>query len=85
MDGTLVTLAARYADARPAAKCDRRRSAGRSGRRTSAGTIDTALVEALRTAPLKQAVASVTAALSLPRKQVYARALALKGDDPDGA
>ncbi len=41
-------------------------------------TLDAALEAALATATLKTAVAEVTAALGLPRAQVYARALALK-------
>ncbi|GGI82574.1 ribosomal RNA small subunit methyltransferase I [Polymorphobacter multimanifer] len=41
-------------------------------------TLDAALQAALATATLKTAVAEVTAALGLPRAQVYARALALK-------
>lgn len=39
--------------------------------------LDALLTEAMLTASLKQAVASVTAATGLPRKQVYAKALAL--------
>ena len=46
--------------------------------------IDTLLRAALAAGSLKQAVAQVTAATGLPRKQVYARALAL-GGDTDGA
>lgn len=43
--------------------------------------LDALLRVALPTQSLKQAVASVTAATGLPRKQVYARALALSADD----
>lgn len=42
--------------------------------------IDTLLRAALAAHSLKQAVAEVTAATGLPRRQVYARALALSGD-----
>jgi 16S rRNA (cytidine1402-2'-O)-methyltransferase len=46
---------------------------------TDLGDIDARLRAALAEGSLKQAVALVTAATGLPRKQVYARALALKG------
>ena len=42
--------------------------------------VDTMLRAALATHRLKEAVAQVTAATGLPRKQVYARALALDGE-----
>jgi len=42
--------------------------------------VDTLLIKALETAPLKSAVADVTAATGLPRKTVYAAALRLRGD-----
>ena len=44
---------------------------------TDADEVDSRLVTALESNSLKQAVAIVTAATGLPRKQVYARALAL--------
>jgi 16S rRNA (cytidine1402-2'-O)-methyltransferase len=46
---------------------------------TAEADLDRLLTEALATLSLKQAVAQVTAATNLPRKQVYARALALQG------
>ncbi len=46
----------------------------------SADTLDTALNEALAAGTVKSAVASVTAALGLPRAAVYARALVLKAE-----
>jgi 16S rRNA (cytidine1402-2'-O)-methyltransferase len=49
---------------------------------TAADDLDDLLRAALREGSLKQAVAQVTASTGLPRKQVYARALAL-GDQPD--
>lgn len=42
--------------------------------------IDALLLKALENAPLKSAVADVTAATGLPRKTVYAAALRLRGD-----
>jgi 16S rRNA (cytidine1402-2'-O)-methyltransferase len=42
--------------------------------------LDALLIKALETAPLKRAVADVTAATGLPRKTVYAAALRLRGD-----
>ena len=45
--------------------------------------VDALLRAALATARLKEAVAQVTAATGLPRKQVYARALALGDDGQD--
>ena len=44
--------------------------------------LDATLRAALAGASLKQAVADVTAATGLPRKQVYARALALAAEAP---
>ncbi len=41
--------------------------------------IDAQLVAALQTASLREASAAVAAATGLPRRQVYARALALQG------
>jgi 16S rRNA (cytidine1402-2'-O)-methyltransferase len=49
---------------------------------TTADDLDGLLRAALQHGSLKEAVARVTAATGLPRKQVYARALVL-GDEPD--
>lgn len=49
-----------------------------------AANLDTLLRAALATHSLKQAVAQVTAATGLPRKQVYARALALGSSGGEG-
>jgi len=48
----------------------------------SDATIDDALRAALANASLRDAVASVAAALAAPRRRVYARALALAGSKP---
>ncbi len=78
VDGDLPTLAARYADAGP--KGEIVVIVGPPGEEAAATAddLDAALVKAMAGAPLKTAVAEVAAALSLPRKQVYARALELK-------
>jgi len=47
----------------------------------AAETLDDALARAMAGRPLKEAVADVAAGLGMPRKAVYARALALR----DGA
>jgi 16S rRNA (cytidine1402-2'-O)-methyltransferase len=48
---------------------------------TEAADLDAMLAEALQHATVKEAVAQVTAATGLPRKQVYARALALSAPE----
>jgi 16S rRNA (cytidine1402-2'-O)-methyltransferase len=47
----------------------------------AADTLDTQLAEALKRHPVKDAAAIVAAALGLPRREVYARALELKKQD----
>lgn len=79
VDGDLATLAARYADAPP--KGEIVIVVGPPGDAPAATPedLDDALARAMGGAPLKSAVAEVADALKLPRKQVYARALELKG------
>ncbi len=48
---------------------------------TSVETLDAQLVEALKRHPVKDAAAIVAAALGLPRREVYARALELRKQD----
>lgn len=56
-----------------------------TGARTAdAAELDAALRTALADMPLKTAVAQVVASFSVPRKQVYARALALRDEDEHG-
>jgi 16S rRNA (cytidine1402-2'-O)-methyltransferase len=76
-DGTLATLAAHFAVT--AVKGELVIIAGPPLEDTPADEpdVDALLIEALTSSSLKQAVASVTAATGLPRKQVYARALQL--------
>ena len=87
VDGDLMTLAARYADAPP--KGEIVIVVGPPGEEAaaSADDLDAALARAMSGQPLKSAVAEVAEALGLPRKQVYARALELKDGpkDDDGA
>ena len=52
---------------------------------TEASDLDALLRTALAAHSLKQAVAQVTAATGLPRRQVYARALAVQGEPRVGA
>jgi 16S rRNA (cytidine1402-2'-O)-methyltransferase len=50
--------------------------------RSSAADLDAALSQALAQMTLKDAVAAVAAATGRPRREIYARALALAGSDP---
>ncbi len=77
VDGTLATLAARYAPAPPRGEVVIV-VAGPVAVAATAADLDGALAAALARAPLSAAVAEVSAALGLPRTAVYARALALR-------
>lgn len=79
VDGDLATLAARYADAPPKGEIVIVVGPPGDAPVATAADLDTALARALAEGPLKSAVAEVAEALDLPRKQVYARALELKG------
>ena len=79
VDGDLATLAARYADAPPKGEIVIVVGPPGDAPAATAADLDGALVRALAEGPLKSAVAEVAEALDLPRKQVYARALELKG------
>lgn len=78
VDGTLSSLAARYADAPPKGEIVIVVGPPVAPEAATADDLDAALEKALASASLKQAVAEVAEALGLPRKQVYARALELK-------
>lgn len=78
--GSLGALAAQFADSETP-KGEVVVLIGRGGPDpASAFDLDAALHAALAEWPLKQAVADVTAASGLPRREVYQRALALKAD-----
>ncbi len=83
--GSLSELAARYAEAAPRGEIVITIAPPPPPAAADAATLDAALAEALATASLKSAVAGVAEALGLPRSQVYARALALRGDAPQTA
>ena len=75
--GTLAELAARYADAPP--KGEIVIVVGPPGEADAASdaALDAALAEALETLTPSRAAAEVAAALNIPRKRAYARALAI--------
>jgi 16S rRNA (cytidine1402-2'-O)-methyltransferase len=79
VDGDLATLAARYAGAPPRGEIVIVVGPRGEAPAATAEDLDDALGRAMADAPLKSAVAEVAEALNLPRKQVYARALELKG------
>ena len=78
--GKLSELAARYADAAPRGEIVITIAPPGEAAPADAATLDAALAAALADASLKTAVAAVSAALGLPRSDVYARALELKSD-----
>ena len=78
VDGTLGTLAARYAEAGPKGEIVIIVGPPSPAEAASADDLDAALAKAMAAQSLKEAVAEVTEALKLPRKQVYARALELR-------
>jgi 16S rRNA (cytidine1402-2'-O)-methyltransferase len=79
--GTLPELAARYADAPPKAKSSS--SSARPARAPPPAEADTdaALRDALATLSPSRAAARVAAALKLPRKPLFERAIALAGEE----
>lgn len=77
--GSLSALAARYAEAPPRGEIVITIAPPGEAPPADAATLDEALKSAMVAASVKTAVAEVATALGLPRAQVYARALALKG------
>lgn len=78
VDGTLESLAARYADAPPKGEIVIVVGPPPAPHAASADDLDAALTKAMAADSLKAAVAAVSDMLGLPRKQVYARALELR-------
>lgn len=80
--GRLSELSARYAEAAPRGEIVITIAPPAEAPPADAQTLDEALAAALATSSVKTAVADVSAALGLPRAQVYARALQLRrGED----
>jgi 16S rRNA (cytidine1402-2'-O)-methyltransferase len=78
VDGTLLGLAARYADAPPRGEVVIVVGPPGEAVAPSAADLDAALIAAMSSTPLSAAVAEVSAMLGVARKTVYARALELK-------
>ena len=79
VDGSLTALAARYAEAPPRGEVVIVVGPPPPAAAASPATLDVALRDALEHATLSAAASEVATALGLPRKAVYARALALRG------
>jgi 16S rRNA (cytidine1402-2'-O)-methyltransferase len=77
--GSLSSLAERYADAAPRGEIVITIAPPGEAPPADAKSIDSALRAALSTSTVKTAVADVAKSLGLPRAQVYARALELRG------
>jgi 16S rRNA (cytidine1402-2'-O)-methyltransferase len=82
--GSLSELAARYAEAPPRGEIVITIAPPAPPAAADAQTVDTALLAALAAGSVKTAVATVAAALGLPRAIVYARALQLRDGDGGG-
>ena len=76
--GTLSTLAARYADAPPRGEIVVMVGPPGAEDRSDAVDADALLADALARLPITQAAAEVARATGLPRRDLYARALAMK-------
>ena len=76
--GTLSTLAARYADAPPRGEIVIVVAPPREPEPASDADADTALAEALTRLPASKAAGEVAKKLNLDRRELYARALAMK-------
>ena len=78
VDGTLASLAARYADTPPRGEVVIVVGPPEAAAAATAADLDAALSAAMAAAPLSAAVAEVSAGLGVARKTVYARALELR-------
>jgi len=81
VDGTLLSLAARFAEAAPRGEVVIVVGPPGATAAPTAASLDDALRAAMADASLSAAAGEVAAALGLPRKAVYARALALRGTE----
>jgi len=81
VDGTLLSLAARFAEAAPRGEVVIVIGPPGATAAPTAASLDDALRAAMADASLSAAAGEVAAALGLPRKAVYARALALRGTE----
>jgi 16S rRNA (cytidine1402-2'-O)-methyltransferase len=79
--GTLGTLAARYAEAPPKGEIVIVVAPPGEAAVADQGEADALLQEALERLPVAKAATEVARATGLPRRDLYARALALKGSD----
>lgn len=79
--GTLSTLAARYADAPPKGEIVVIVGPPGEAAAPDEADIDAALAEAMMRLPVAKAAGEVAKATGLPRRDLYARAMALKGTD----
>lgn len=79
--GSLSELAVRYAESAPRGEIVITIAPPGESPPADAATLDSALEAALADGSVKTAVAAVSAALKLPRAQVYARALVLKAEN----
>ena len=80
MTGTLATLAARYADAAPKGEIVVVVAPPGEAPPPPIEDADAALADALTRLPVAKAAGEVAKAFGLDRKDLYARALAMKGD-----
>ena len=78
VDGTLASLAARYADTAPRGEVVIVVGPPAEAAAATPADLDAALSAAMAAAPLSAAVAEVSAGLGVARKTVYARALKLR-------
>lgn len=78
--GTLAALAERYADAPPKGEIVIVVGPPGEAPPPHARDVDAALVEAMTRLPIARAAGEVAKATGLPRRELYARAMALKGE-----